>query len=92
MKAVPLKVMKLVKARNKTCDTMQHITSAVQLQPESLNVVMVVFGQATGAVHVSIVDLILPDTPCFPFSAFQFHQFLQTELISSRLQIRTSMA
>ena len=46
------------------------------------NVVMVVFGQATGAVHVSIVDLILPDISCIPFSAFQFNQqFLETELI-----------
>ena len=34
---------------------------------------MVVFGQATGAVHVSIVDLILPDILCFPLSAFQFN-------------------
>ena len=32
---------------------------------------MVVFGQATGAIHVSIVDLILPETPCFPFGAFR---------------------
>ena len=35
------------------------------------NVVVVVFGQATGAIHVSIVDLILPETPCFPFGAFR---------------------
>ena len=41
------------------------------------------FGQATGAIHVSIVDLILPDTPCFPFSAFQFQQFLQTGHVSA---------
>ena len=34
-------------------------------------VVVVVFGQATGAIHVSIVDLILPETPCFPFGAFR---------------------
>ena len=39
---------------------------------------MVVFGQATGAIHVSIVDLILPETPCFPFEAFQVKRFLQT--------------
>ena len=39
---------------------------------------MVVFGQATGAIHVSIVDLILPETPCFPFEAFQAKRFLQT--------------
>ena len=39
---------------------------------------MVVFGQATGAIHVSIVDLILPETPCFPFEAFQARRFLQT--------------
>ena len=36
------------------------------------------FGQATGAIHVSIVDLILPETPCFPFEAFQVKRFLQT--------------
>ena len=34
-------------------------------------VAVVVFGQATGAIHVSIVDLILPETPCFPFGAFR---------------------
>ena len=42
------------------------------------NVVVVVFGQAMGAIHVSIVDLILPETPCFPFEAFQAKRFLQT--------------
>ena len=41
-------------------------------------VVVVVFGQATGAIHVSIVDLILPETPCFPFETFQVKRFLQT--------------
>ena len=25
----------------------------------------------SGAIHVSIVDLILPETPCFPFGAFR---------------------
>ena len=42
------------------------------------HVIMVVFGQATGAIYVSIVDLILPDTPCFPFETFQVKQLLQT--------------
>ena len=42
---------------------------------------MVVFGQATGAVHVSIVDLILPDISCFPFSAFQFNPAIRGDRV-----------
>ena len=60
------------------------------------NVVMVVFGQATGAVHVSIVDLMLKSFFIFCASHSQhfnsIRQFLETELISSRSQIRMCIA